>query len=108
MPHEYRNSGGMAAKQLMCGDSEATPIFRSGLGIVLGGTRDQRKLFLPEFMCFASDHDTDHRVVWICLSAPTGIFEILDGASFVDQLLITGGIDDLDDPNYISNLKWRT
>ena len=111
VPHEYGNARGhdwFTRSSECAAIPEATPIFRSDLGIVLSGTRDQRKLFFPELMCFASDHDTDHRVARISLSAPTGIFEVLDGASFVPQLLITGGIHDLDDPYYISNSKWRT
>jgi hypothetical protein len=96
------------ARQYSSGNfSESDHVVQSDLGIVLGGTGDQRKLFFPELMCSASDQDADHWVARISLSAPAGIFEVLDGASLAPQFFITGGIHDLDDPDYIANSKWR-
>jgi hypothetical protein len=84
-----------------------TLILRSDLGIILGRTRNQRKLFFPELMGLAANQDTDHRVARISLPAPAGIFKVLDDAGFVSQLLIARCIHDLNDPDYIANSKWR-
>ncbi len=75
----------------MSGDSRNDSHCPDNLGIVLGGTPDQEARILPEVMCCLSNLYTNHQVRRISLSAPAGVLEVSDNASFDLQLLISGG-----------------